>query len=156
MPIDNRHGIAYDTGVKLRQIVVDTNVFISALRSQHGASYRLFMLLESGQFEINLSVPLAAEYEAVSKEMARKLGLTLQDLDDILNYVIGASNRHLIHYLWRPFLKDPKDDMVLELAVAAGCDAIVTYNKRDFIGVEQFNLQVLTAQEFLAQIGALP
>ena len=88
--------------------------------------------------------------------MARKLGLTLQDLDDILNYVISVSNRRLIHYLWRPFLKDPKDDMVLELAVAAGGDAIVTYNKRDFSGVEQFNLQVLTAQEFLAQIGALP
>jgi putative PIN family toxin of toxin-antitoxin system len=141
--------------MKLPQIVVDTNVFISALRSQYGASYRLFMLLESGQFEINLSVPLAIEYEAVSKRMARTLGLTRADIDDILNYVVSVANRHQIHYLWRPFLKDPKDDMMLELAVAAGCETIVTYNQHDFAGVAQFNIRVMTAQEFLEQIGAL-
>ena len=58
--------------------------------------------------------------------------------------------------LWRPFLKDPKDDMVLELAVSAGCDIIVTYNKDDFKGVEQFGVRVMTAQEFLRAIGELP
>jgi predicted nucleic acid-binding protein len=46
--------------------------------------------------------------------------------------------------------------MVLELAVSAGCDIIVTYNKDDFEGVEQFGVRVMTAQEFLSAIGELP
>ena len=142
--------------MKTVQIVVDTNVFISALRSQHGASYKLFILVDSGKFKLNVSVPLAVEYEEVSKRLARKLGLTLQDIDDILDYVLSVANRQPIYYLWRPLLKDPKDDMVLELAVSAGCEIIVTYNKRDFAGVEPFGLRVLTAQEFLQEIGELP
>jgi putative PIN family toxin of toxin-antitoxin system len=139
----------------MRQVVIDTNVFISALRSQYGASYKLLMLLESDKFAINLSVPLVIEYESIAKGMAQKLGLTFQDIDDILNYIIKISNWHKIYYLWRPFLKDPKDDMILELAIVANCDTIITYNKRDFVKLEQFNLQVLTAQEFLMQIGEL-
>ena len=54
------------------------------------------------------------------------------------------------------FLKDPKDDLVLELAVASNCTAIVTYNVKDFVGIEQFNLKALRPAEFLAQIGVLP
>lgn len=138
------------------QIVVDTNVFVAALRSQYGASYKLFLLLDSGRFEINLSVPLAIEYEAASKRLIGKKGnLKASDIDDILDYVYAVANRRKVYYLWRPFLSDPKDDMVLELAVAAGCEIIVTYNKDDFKGVEQFGIRVLTAQEFLQKIGEL-
>ena len=61
-----------------------------------------------------------------------------------------------IYYLWRPFLSDPRDDRVLELAVTAECDFIVTFNKSDFRGVEQFGLEALTPQEFLRKIGVLP
>jgi predicted nucleic acid-binding protein len=50
----------------------------------------------------------------------------------------------------------PKDDRVLELAVSAGCTIIVTYNKDDFEGVEKFGSRLLTAQQFLRQIGELP
>ncbi len=53
-------------------------------------------------------------------------------------------------------MSDPKDDMVLELAVSAGCTIIVTYNKDDFEGVEKFGIRLLTAQEFLREIGELP
>lgn len=138
------------------QIVIDTNVFVAALRSQYGASYKLFLLLDSGKFEINLSVPLAIEYEEASKRLIGKKGnLKASDIDDILDYVYAVANRRRVYYLWRPFLSDPKDDMVLELAVAAGCEIIVTYNKDDFKGVEQFGIRVLTAQEFLQKIGEL-
>ena len=65
------------------------------------------------------------------------------------------ARHHQIFFLWRPFLRDPQDDLVLELAVKANCDYIIRYNKRDFMGVEQFNLRVLGAGEFLLQIGAL-
>jgi putative PIN family toxin of toxin-antitoxin system len=139
------------------QIVIDTNVFVSALRSQSGASYKLLMLLESGKFEINLSVPLAIEYEEAGKRLIGKKGdLRASDIDDILDYVCAVAHRRTVYFLWRPFLSDPKDDMVLELAVSAGCEIIVTYNKEDFHGVEQFGIRVLTAQEFLREIGELP
>lgn len=77
------------------------------------------------------------------------------DIDDILDYLCSVGHRRTVYYLWRPFLSDPKDEMVLELAVAAGSDLIVTYNKSDFDGVEQFGIRVMTAQEFLKETGEL-
>ena len=57
-----------------------------------------------------------------------------------------------IYFLWRPFLRDAGDDMVLEVAVAARCTAIVTFNGKDFVGVEPFGLRVLTPHQFLKQL----
>lgn len=68
----------------------------------------------------------------------------------------GASYKLLTLLGSGKFENDPKDEMVLELAVAAGCDTIVTYNKRDFRGVEKFGIRLLTAQEFLQELGELP
>jgi putative PIN family toxin of toxin-antitoxin system len=138
------------------QIVIDTNVLVSALRSQYGASYELFMLIESGKFEINVSVPLAIEYEDVCKRLiGRKGSLKSSDIDDILDYICSVANRRKIHFLWRPFLSDPNDDMVLELAVSSNSEIIVTYNKNDFKDVAQFGIRVVTALEFLREIGEL-
>jgi len=95
------------------QVVIDTNVIISALRSQYGASYKLLTLLERANFEINLSVPLLLEYEDVAKRQAEELGLDEKTIDDILDYLCSVAKRWRIYYLWRPYLKDPKDDMVL-------------------------------------------
>lgn len=114
-------------------------------------------LLDTGKFEINLSVPLVTEYEDAAKRLVgKKAGLKASDINDILDYVCSVAHRRKVHYLWRPILSDPKDDMVLELAVAAGCEIIVSYNKGDFVGVEQFGIRVMTAQEFLQEIGELP
>ena len=66
------------------------------------------------------------------------------------------ANQREVFYLWRPFLKDARDDMVLELAVGAECNFIVTYNKRDFRGVERFGIAVVTPKEFLQKVGELP
>jgi putative PIN family toxin of toxin-antitoxin system len=138
------------------QIVIDTNVFLSALRSNRGASFLLLTLIgQSNLFEINLSVPLVLEYEDVAKRPALVPHLSEQDIDDILDYICAAAHRHLIFFLWRPFLKDPKDDMVLELAVEAQCDYIVTFNLKDFAGCEHFGITALTPQAFLRQIGII-
>lgn len=138
------------------QIVVDTNVLAAALRSRRGASYKLLRLVDSGKFAIHVSVPLVLEYEDVAKRLLAEIPLTEQDVDDILDYLCAIAGRQQIFYLWRPFLKDVKDDMVLELAVAAHCDFIVTYNKRDFQGSDRFGLRVVTPREFLEEIGELP
>ena len=135
------------------QIVIDTSAFISALLSQRGAAYRLLMFIDSGLFEVNLSVPLIIEYEAVSKRMLNQTELTEQELTDILDYLCAVSNKRQIFFLWRPFLPDPGDDMVLELAVSAGCQYIVTFNQEHFVGCEQFGIQVVTPREFFEQMG---
>ncbi|MDE0553464.1 MAG: putative toxin-antitoxin system toxin component, PIN family [Candidatus Poribacteria bacterium] len=135
------------------QIVIDTNAFISALLSQRGAAYRLLMLIDSGLFEVNLSVPLIIEYEAVSKRILNQTKLTGQELTDILDYLCTVANKRQIFFLWRPFLPDPGDDMVLELAVSAGCQYIVTFNQEHFVGCEQFGIQVVTPREFFEQMG---
>jgi len=139
-----------------RCIVIDTNVFVSALRSRRGASYQLFRLLGGKKFEISLSVPLIIEYEDAAKRLTREFGLTHADVEDILDYICSVGDRRQIHFLWRPVLKDPKDDHVLELAVEASAQFIVTYNLRDFAGAEEFGIRVVTPKEFLKVIGELP
>jgi len=138
------------------QVVIDTSVVTSALRSRLGASYRLLMLVDSGKFTINLSVPLLLEYEQVAKRLVGETPLTEADVDDILDYLCQTAEQRRVFYLWRPFLKDPEDDMVLELAVAASCGFIVTFNTRDFAGAEQFGIRVVTPKEFLQVLGELP
>lgn len=134
-------------------IVIDTNVFISALRSRQGAAYKLVMLIGKGKFDLNISVPLILEYEDVAKRMVSRLGLSEQDIDDILDYICSVATPWKVFFLWRPCLKDPKDDMVLELAVTSNCDVIVTYNLQDFEEAQLFGLRVMKPQDFLKTIG---
>ncbi len=135
------------------QIVIDTNVFYAALYSPHGASYQLLRLLDSNLFIVNLSVPLLLEYEDVAKRNVSDLGLDNEDIDGLLDYFCTVANLQEIYYTWRPSLRDPGDEMVLELAVAARCHAIVTFNTRDFAGIERFGLRRLTPIELLREIG---
>lgn len=136
------------------QVVIDTNVFVSALRTRRGVAFKLLSLVGSGRFEINVSVPLVLEYEHAAKSQGKGTALSHEEIDDIIDYLCAAGNRHEIFFLWRPFLKDPQDDLVLELAVESDATIIVTYNRRDFEGADQFGVRVLTPQEFLKEIGA--
>jgi len=142
--------------MKRLEVVIDTNVLVSALKSKRGASFKLLTLIGQNKFDINLSVPLILEYEDVAKRLIGGTALNEEDINDILDYICSVSNRREIFYLWRPFLKDPKDDMVLELAVTSNCDMIVTYNKKDFKGVEEyFGIHLLTPKELLLEIGEI-
>ncbi len=131
------------------KIVIDTNVFISALRSKKGASFRLLSMVGTEKFDIALSVPLVLEYESVAKRELMVSGLDSSDIDDILDYLCLAGDKRHIFYLWRPLLSDPKDDMVLELAVESESNWVVTFNKRDFKGCETFGIKLATPKEFL-------
>lgn len=135
-------------------IVMDTSVLVSGLRSSRGASHRLLRLVGTGRFATHLSVPLVLEYEEVLRREAGTLGLRESDIDDLLDYLCAASGHREINFLWRPFLRDPDDDMVLELAVQAGCTAIVTHNTRDFAGSRTFGIRAVTPRDFLARPGA--
>jgi len=114
------------------------------------------MLIGGTEFEIALSVPLVLEYESAAKRMASETGLSSGDVDDILDYLCSVAHLQEIHFLWRPVLKDPGDDHVLELAVEAECDVIITHNTRDFVGCEDFGVKAMTPGEFLREIGGAP
>ncbi len=135
------------------RIVIDTNVVVSGLRSSRGASYRLLQLVGTPSVEIALSVPLALECEDVLKRGCSDLGLTHDDVDRLMEYWCGVAHLQETHFLWRPILRDPKDDHVLELAVGAGCGLIVTHNVRDFARSEGFRVSVIRPGEFLRRIG---
>ena len=108
--------------------------------------------LETGQFELNLSVPLVLEYEEVLIRKEPTLNFTPEEIGKLLDYLCRIANLHEVHFLWRPILNDPKDDMILDLAVRAKCQYIVTFNTRDFSGVNQFGIKAISAKEFLKSI----
>jgi putative PIN family toxin of toxin-antitoxin system len=133
-------------------IVIDTNVLVAALKSRLGASFKLLMALPSGRYNPCLSVPLFVEYESVLKRPGLVPDLSADDIDGVLNYFLSRASIHEIFFLWRPFLKDPKDDLVLEAAVDSHSQYLVTFNVRDFADVEKhFGIKVVTPQEFLRE-----
>jgi len=140
----------------MKTIVIDTNVFIAALMSRQGASYRLLSLVGTKRFDIVLSVPLVLEYEAVAERLrGTKITLSSANIVSIIDYLCTVARHQTIHYLWRPVLRDPADDLVLELAVNAGANTIITFNARDFRGSDRFGIDICSPKAFLDEIGAL-
>ncbi len=137
----------------LVNVVIDTNVLISALMSKQGASYKLLMSLAENKFIPNVSVPLFLEYESVTKRDGVITALNFKEIDSILDYILSNSRVRKVFYLWRPYLKDPKDDLVLELAVESQSEYIITFNKKDFKGSEKFGIRAVTPQEFMKERG---
>jgi predicted nucleic acid-binding protein len=70
-------------------------------------------------------------------------------VDRFLDDLADRANRHAIFYLVRPFLSDPDDELILELAVASASGYIVTHNREDFRDAGRFGVAVLTPGEFL-------
>ena len=124
---------------------------MAALRSNRGASFELLRQLRRGAFEIAVSVPLVVEYEA---SLLRHVVAPVEqaDVEAVLDYLCSIAVKQEIFFLWRPLLTDPKDDMVVEVAVAAQCAAVVTHNVRDFALSSRFELAVLTPGEFLRRL----
>jgi len=135
------------------RVVLDTNVVYAGLRSRNGASFRVLECLGGEKFQPCVSVPLVLEYQQTLTEKHADLALSVSQIESVLDYLCLIGHKQRVFYLWRPLLRDPKDDMVLELAVASESEFIVTYNKKDFRGVERFGISIVTAQEFLQIIG---
>jgi putative PIN family toxin of toxin-antitoxin system len=135
------------------KVVIDTNVVLAALRSLNGASNKLMTLVGTDKFTTCISIGLILEYEDV---LSRKLhNLKKTQVKQFLEYICLVSEHTKVHFLWRPTLKDPGDDMLLELAVAARAPYIITYNMADFKGVDKFNIEAIKPRDFLGLIGEL-
>lgn len=134
------------------KIVIDTNVIVSGLQSSFGYSHKLLRMLSDERFDICISVPLVLEYEAQLKKHLPPEVYTEDDINDVIDYISKIGIKTPVYYLWRPFLKDPFDDHVLELALASQSEYIVTFNKKDFKNTEQYGIRILNPGEFLSNI----
>lgn len=74
------------------------------------------------------------------------------DIEDFIDYICSVGIKTKIFYLWRPYLRDPFDDHVLELAINAGAETIVTFNKKDFLEAESLGIKIQTPKEFLERM----
>ena len=139
------------------KIVVDTNIFISTLFSNRGASFRLVERLieefEKGNRLNCVSVPSIMELEEVifrEKNRKKYSHFSSEDLKLFIDDIVYISNRVKLNYLWRPFLKDSGDDKILETAFNSGAKYIITYNIQDFDGVfENFKIKIIKPKEYL-------
>lgn len=132
------------------RIVLDTSVLVAAARSRNGASFQLVSMLPSNDFRIALTVALYLEWQAVlTRPEHFPPGATAETALSFLRYLASVAHLQEVHFLWRPFLRDPDDDMVVECAVASGSEYIVTHNVRDFRGVESLKLHAVTPAAFL-------
>ncbi len=114
-------------------------------------------MLGRGLFEVDISVPLALEYEDVLLRKRDELGLSANDVVELVDSLCAVARRHdRIYFKWWPMLPDERDEHILDLAVKAQCDAIITYNVRDFSGVERFGIRAIDPQTFLREIGVIP
>ena len=136
----------------MSRVVLDTSVLVAAVRSRRGASFELIGRLVADTFEVAVSVSLVLEYESALLRHLPASPLDENDVRILIDYVCDVAIRQEIFYLWRPFLRDPGDDLVLELAVAAGCEAIVTHNVRDFQGAEKLGVRIVTPGQFLQEL----
>ena len=136
--------------------VIDTNIVYAGLYSSVGASFQVIRAIMKKRVQPVMSVALLFEYEDVLKRSSTKLGLTYGDIDAFLDAFCALCSLHKIHYLWRPFLPDPKDDHVLELAVASGVKSITTFNRNDFKGSEGFGVEILSPKRLLEEIKWVP
>ena len=132
-------------------VVLDTNVLVAASRSRLGASFALLQALRQGRYKALVSVPLMLEYEAVLKrpEQLEASGRSAVMTDSFLDAFSLCIEPVHLHYLWRPQLRDPADEMVLETALNGRAAALVTLNGGDFSVAANFRLPVLTPGAFL-------
>jgi putative PIN family toxin of toxin-antitoxin system len=133
-------------------IIMDTNVLFAGLYSSTGASFQILKLLDARRMRPVISTALLFEYEDVLKREQTILELSHKQVEIILDNICAFSKFQKIYFLWRPYLKDPKDDHVLEVAVASKTKTIVTHNLRDFRGVGKFGIKAISPGNFLEVI----
>ena len=137
------------------RLVLDTDVMVAAMRSPGGASAAILMAARRGRTTVLMTVPLALEYEAVCRRAEHRVaaGLSDRQVAAFLNAAIALAEPVETHFLWRPQLRDPADEMVLEAAVNGRADALVTFNTRDFgTAPARFGVEVLLPREAIARI----
>lgn len=139
------------------RVVFDTSVLVAAVCSRNGASFQLVSMLPSSAFKFALSVPLYTEWQAVlTRAEHLPPGTTVEAARGFLRYLASIAHLQDVYFLWRPFLHDPDDDMVLECAVASGSQFIVTHNVKDFRRATALKVTAIRPGDFLKLLRSKP
>lgn len=127
---------------------------VAAMRSPQGASAAVLMTIRSGEVSAVASVALALEYESVCRraEHQRAAGLSDEEVEVFVDAVIAIMEPVRSHFLWRPQLRDPNDEMVLESAINGRASLLVTFNTKDFDEARRFGIDVMVPREALRRL----
>jgi putative PIN family toxin of toxin-antitoxin system len=137
------------------RVALDTDVIVAAVRSQRGVSHALPRAVRQGRLTAVASVPMVLEYEAVlmRPEHRRVSGFTVTQVQQFLDGLAALVIPVIPYFLWRPTLRDPNDEMIVDAAVNGQANAIITFNVRHFLpAVKQFQLDVLTPAQTLRRL----
>ena len=124
--------------------ILDTSVLVAGLRSNQGASFQILRAIRNGEIRIALSVALVLEYEAVTLRPGLVPAFQAEEIRTIIDGLCRLGAHQQVFFAWRPFLPDPDDDLVLELAVAASAPYVITHNISDFTGSDSMGVQAIT------------
>ena len=139
----------------IRRIVLDTSVVVAGLRTRSGAGNAVLRLVANRRLVPLATPPLFLEYEDVLKRPEQRLahGLTPEAIDEFLAELAALIEPVEVHFLWRPQVRDPNDEMVLEAAINGQADGLVTYNIADFgLAGERFAIPIVRPADLLRKV----
>jgi putative PIN family toxin of toxin-antitoxin system len=137
------------------KLVLDTDVIVAALRSPSGASAAILVAALEYRVTLLANVPLVIEYEATYShaEHRQAAGLSGVETRQFLDAVAAMVEPVETYFLWRPRLRDPADEMVLEAAVNGYASTIVTFNLKGYGNIpQQFGIEVLRPRDLLTRL----
>lgn len=139
----------------IERVVLDTSVVVAALRTRAGAGNAVLQLVATRRLVALATPPLFLEYQDVLKRPEQRIanGLSLEMIDEFLSELAALAEPVEVRFLWRPQVRDPSDEMVLEAAINGHADALVTYNIRDFASAgERFAVPILSPPDLLKMV----
>ena len=136
------------------RVVLDTSVVVAALRSGAGASSEIVRLARRGRLTLVGTLPLALEYEEVAlrPEHVAASGISVEEARVFVRGIALLMEGRPTNWRYRPFLRDPDDEMVLEAAINGRAEAIITSNIGDFAGVERFGIEIMFAGQLIRRL----
>ena len=139
--------------VNVVPVVIDTNVFVAALRSAGGASRQVLRRALSGNFQALFGNALWLEYNDLLGRPVWGDATSLAEREQVLAALAHRGRWVAVYFGWRPNLPDEGDNHLFELALAGNAAAIITHNVRD-VGRGELKLgalRVMTPAEALKE-----